>query len=224
MEHKVIFICSLEVSYLRRMQPGGDVDIDYYKKKIACFLRCYNLAHVLGRMEGQVMNNRKVWLKGLCSAQQHNSGLQAVSTVSDTWLCGRTALVPGKALLILHALCQEENWFTWNEENWMIPLSISDALRVKAGGGLQKSKNNWEIWKFGLSGTKLPLQKSSVNEIFFGDFCFVTFCFVGVLGWWGLFSFFLQKGHLKIKSSILLRGAGKYFVTQIKLSFSFHLT
>lgn len=151
MKHKVIFICSLEVSYVRRMQPGGDVDIDYYKKKIACFLWCYNLAHVLGRIENQVMNNRKVWLKGLWSARQHTSGLWAISTVSDTWLYGRTALVVGKAVIILHVLCQEENWFTWNVENWMIPLSMSDVLHVKQEEGFEKSRKNWEIWNFGLS-------------------------------------------------------------------------
>lgn len=133
----MIFICSLEVSYLRRMQPGGDIDIDYYKKKIACFLPCYNLARVLGRMESQVMNNRKVWLKGLWSAHQHPSGLWAMSSGSDTRLCGRTALVLGKAVIILHALCQD-NWFTWNVENWMIPLSISGVLHVNVGKRLQK--------------------------------------------------------------------------------------
>jgi len=53
---------------MRRMKPGGDVDIGYYKKQITCLLKCYSLAHVLERMESQVMNNRRVWLKGLWTA------------------------------------------------------------------------------------------------------------------------------------------------------------
>lgn len=118
------------------------------KKKIACFLACCNLAHVLGRMESQVMNNRRIWLKGLWRAHQHSSGLWAMSSVSDTWLYGRTALVLGKAVIILHALCQE-NWFTWNVENWMIPLSINDVLHVKVGKRLQKSKKKLRFENLG---------------------------------------------------------------------------
>lgn len=47
------------------MQPGGAVAISYYRKQITYPLKCRGLAQVLGRMERQVMNNRKVWLKGL---------------------------------------------------------------------------------------------------------------------------------------------------------------
>lgn len=96
-----------------------------------------------------VMKNRRVWLKGLWSAHQHTSGLWAISSVSDMWLYGRTALVVGKAVIILHVLCQEENWFTWNVENWMIPLSMSDVLHVKQEEG---SKNQKRIGRFENSG------------------------------------------------------------------------
>lgn len=77
----------------------------------------------------------------------------------DTWYTGLyvvTALVQGKAVIILHIFTPSIKWICLKCGKLMIPLPMSDVLHVKAER-IEKSKKDWEIRKFDLNRIKLQL-------------------------------------------------------------------